>query len=162
MKTNRTLITLFIFFIAFSLPNSVSSQETREPKEQGRFEGRILADLNLDAEQRTKIREINRKQRPKQAQAVRALGDARRDLDRLVYTEGSSEAAIQEAINLMNRAQAEITSLRIMTEYEISKVLRPEQLKKFREIRFSRMSKGPRWRQPGPRGPRVRRPPGIR
>jgi Spy/CpxP family protein refolding chaperone len=108
----------------------------------------IFRQLGLTGEQLSKIREINQRQRPKIRQATLGVERARIALDEAIYSEDASEEKLKDALARFNRAQGDLATIRMQTEFEIRKVLTAEQLKRFRQIRQSR----PEPRRLGPRG----------
>lgn len=119
----------------------------------------IFRQLGLSSEQLSRIREINQRQRQKLQQATVAVERARIALDDAIYSDEASEEKLRDALARFNRAQSELASVRMQTEFEIRKVLTPEQLSQFRQMRQSR--RGPGRMGPGPRpgrGAPMRRP----
>lgn len=105
-------------------------QTAEQPKRPG-----LLAQLNLTREQVQQIREINQQNRPQIREANRRLQEASRNLDIAVYSDTGDEAGIQARVKEVDAAHAEFIKLRTQTEFAVRKILNPEQLARFREIR---------------------------
>lgn len=95
----------------------------------------LLAELNLSPDQVRQIRVINRANQPLQREAQRRLRDAKSDLDEAIYADNSDETNVQAKLKAVHVAQAEVIKLRSTTEFAVRRVLTPEQLVKFREVR---------------------------
>jgi Spy/CpxP family protein refolding chaperone len=136
----KKLNPLFIFLILFLSVNFVSAQiddgnppPNNYERPQNGFS--LLRELGLNQDQIRQIRIINRDIKPLRQEALERLETARQKLDESVYSDSADEAAIQANIREVNEAQAEMLKLRIRSELAIRKVLTPQQLSKFREIR---------------------------
>jgi Spy/CpxP family protein refolding chaperone len=100
---------------------------------------RILKELELTREQIQQIRRINARQQPIIQAAARNLREANRALDAVIYADFPNEEEILTKIKDVQTAQAELLKARTMTEFMIRKVLTPEQLEKFRQMRLRQM-----------------------
>ena len=58
-----------------------------------------------------------------------------RNLDQAIYADAVNESEIQNRLKELQAAQAEIARIRAMSELEVRKILTPEQLVKFRDLR---------------------------
>lgn len=150
----RTVRLFFLLTITLSLGLSVSAQ-VNDPAPSNQPTQQVYRQLGLSQEQLVRIREINRRQRPRFQRAELAVRSARIALDEAIYSPDSSEERVREALVAYNRAQAELTNIRLRTEFEIRKILTPEQLTRFRSIRENRMGPG-RGLGSRPRGRRER------
>ena len=137
----RTVRLFFLLTITLSLGLSVSAQ-VNDPAPSNQPTQQVYRQLGLSQEQLVRIREINRRQRPRFQRAELAVRSARIALDEAIYSPDSSEERVREALVAYNRAQAELTNIRLRTEFEIRKILTPEQLTRFRSIRENRMGPG--------------------
>ncbi len=130
------LFTLFAFSVVEAQeqmpPNDDAPQNLKQPVRRPN----LLAELNLSQNQVRQIRRINADNKLLRRDAQQKLRDAQRNLDQAVYADNADEAEIQTLINETHSAQMEVLRLRIMTEVAVRKVLTPEQLVKFREIRL--------------------------
>ena len=73
--------------------------------------------------------------------AQERLHDANKALDEAIYADTLNEQDMQAKMKEAQLAQAEVVKIRFMNELEVRKILTPEQLVKFRELRekFERM-----------------------
>ena len=117
----------------------------------------LLKELGLTDDQVQHIRRTNRARRPYMEEAGKRLRDANRALDSAIYADKLNEEDVAAKLQELQRAQAEVAKLRFRGELELRKVLTPEQLTKFRELRerFGR-------RREVRRDRRRNRPPGQR
>ena len=95
----------------------------------------LLRELGLTKDQVKEIRRINQSNRGDIRAAQQKVGEARRNLDQAIYAEKVDEAAVQERLREFQDAQADIAAIRFNTEFAIRKILTPEQLLKFRDLR---------------------------
>ena len=95
----------------------------------------ILAQLGLSQEQVRAFRKANQEHRPLMDAAQKRLREANRDLDIAIYSDTVSEEVFQVKLRAFQEAQGEVTRLRFQNELTIRKLLTPEQLNLFREIR---------------------------
>lgn len=132
----RILFILLLLTLGFS---AVKAQNTgiNAPKRQ--FDEprrpRLLQELGLTQEQIRRIRQINIENRNKIRGANFRLREANRNLDAAIYSDVADQTLIETRLREFQDAQAEVARIRALTELEIRKVLTPEQLVKFRELR---------------------------
>jgi Spy/CpxP family protein refolding chaperone len=105
-----------------------------EEKTQG-VRQNFLRELGLDREQIRQIRMLNAKRTPLMKEAQKTLRQANRYLDEAIYADSIDEKLIQTRLQEVQTAQAEVFKIRAMNEVEVRKLLTPEQLTKFRELR---------------------------
>lgn len=143
MKLSNILTVFLLIFIT----NLILAQE-KSPLDQNRerpkpvqqiFRLNALKELELTTEQIEKIRNINRVNRPLIRAAQQRLQRANRALDEAIYSDSLDENLIEQRVKEVQAAQAELLRLRIKTEVELRKVLTPEQLQKFRQLRQNRL-----------------------
>ena len=132
---------------ALSLSAPARAQEPPEPPPAARQEGararrrrdrdsaKLLMRLNLTPEQYRQLREIRRQSEPEMRALGRRLGLARRALDEAIYADALNEALVEERSREVAAAQAALGRLRALTELRVRRVLTPEQLQAFRELR---------------------------
>ena len=95
----------------------------------------LLLQLNLSPEQRAQLIEI-RTQNMSEGQALaRRLNQARRALDAAIYADTVDEAVIEERARAVADAQSAVVRMRALTELRVRRVLTPEQLNLFRQLR---------------------------
>lgn len=95
----------------------------------------LLSQLNLTPEQVAQMREIRAQNVPQARELTRRLNQARRALDDAIYSDSVDEAQIEQRAREVAEAQAALVRLRSQTELRIRRVLTPEQLQAFRELR---------------------------
>ena len=95
----------------------------------------LLAALGLTPEQIDQIKQINADQRPQLQQSVRRFREANRALNMAVYADVLNELDVQTRLREYQAAQSRLAGLRFGTELAVRKVLTPDQLVKFRDLR---------------------------
>jgi Spy/CpxP family protein refolding chaperone len=131
------IIALFVFGLASAeirAQEEVPPDEQRQPLPRARRPN-LLQELNLSREQIQQIRRINQARKPLMQEAQQRFREANRALDMAIYADSPSEADVQARMKDVQAAQAEVIKIRTQSEYAIRKVLTPEQLVKFRELR---------------------------
>ncbi|MFN6964788.1 MAG: Spy/CpxP family protein refolding chaperone [Pyrinomonadaceae bacterium] len=105
------------------------------PAEQPVRRPNLFRALGLSPEQMQQIRKINLDRRPEMEAAVRRMRTANRELDLAIYADNVDEAGFQARLKEFQLAQAEVARLRFLSELQIRRILTPEQLVRFRELR---------------------------
>ena len=95
----------------------------------------LLRILGLSRAQMQQIRRINQARKPQMDAAMSRLGDANRALDDTIYADSFDEAAFQARLKEVQLAQAEVARLRFTGEANVRRLLTPDQLARFRELR---------------------------
>ncbi|MBC7901365.1 MAG: hypothetical protein H7070_15080 [Saprospiraceae bacterium] len=95
----------------------------------------LLRELGLLPEQIRQIRRINMERKPLMEAAQIRLRQANRDLDLAIYADDVRDEDVRLRLNDFQAAQAEVAKIRFASELAIRKLLAPEQLVKFRELR---------------------------
>jgi Spy/CpxP family protein refolding chaperone len=95
----------------------------------------ILGHLNLSPDQITQMRSIQSESVPQAQQLNRQLNQARRALDEAIYADNADEALVEQRARDVAEAQAALVRFRAQTELRVRRILTPEQLQKFRELR---------------------------
>ena len=115
-----------------SSPENRNNLNNRENKKSGLREK--FAELNLTEEQKTKLKEL-RQNKDKGKEKFKEVFEARNSLQKLLKDPNASEQQIlsefEKSSKLMQQAQAE----RIQNMLKIRKILTPEQLNKFLEMK---------------------------
>ncbi len=129
--------------MAFSAAQAQEETTTDAPPRNFNQERRpnLLAELDLTRSQIQQIRRINADNKILRRDAQQKLREANRELDRAIYADNADETEIQNRLKDVQNAQAEVFKLKAATEYAIRKVLTPDQLIRFREIRQSFMER---------------------
>jgi Spy/CpxP family protein refolding chaperone len=97
--------------------------------------GEILRDLNLSQDQFKTIRKLLGENAPKVRAAQQDFRDAQEALDDAIYADSVDETLVQNLTKRSADAQATLMRLRTANEFAIRRVLNPEQVVKFRELR---------------------------
>jgi len=95
----------------------------------------LMRELGLSQEQIQQIRRMNAERKPVMNQAQRRLRMANRALDQAIYSDSVNEEDVQVRLKEFQAAQAEMVRLRFTNELAVRKILTPEQLVRFRELR---------------------------
>ncbi len=95
----------------------------------------LLRELGLSREQMQAIRRLNADRKFQMQDAQRNLGDARKNLDMAIYADVVNDAEFQVRLKDFQTAQAEVAAIRSTTEFEIRKILTPDQVIRFRQLR---------------------------
>jgi Spy/CpxP family protein refolding chaperone len=148
----RTILSIFSLFLFAGVAVGQPGPPDLQGPDDRRGDGRpnLLAELNLTPEQVQQIRQFNIERRPQMQAAQRRHREANLALDAAIYADTVNEAEVQARLRELQAAQAELARLRFESELAIRKVLTPEQLTKFREIRRQFEEHRLRMRQNGP------------
>src|SRR5947209_19004510 len=95
----------------------------------------VLGQLNLSSEQVGQMRAIQGESVPQAKILNQRLNRARRALDEAIYSDTVDEALIEQRARDVAEAQAALVRLRAQTELRVRRVLTPEQLQTFRQMR---------------------------
>jgi Spy/CpxP family protein refolding chaperone len=95
----------------------------------------LFKELGLTPDQVAQIKGINIERKPLMEEANRKLREANRALDMAIYADSPSDAEVQSRLEEFRQAQADVVRIRFMSEYAVRKVLTPDQLVKFRDLR---------------------------
>ena len=130
------IFTLLLTVLAFSTLRAQEPVEddNQNPRPLAR-PFKIMQELGLTREQIQQVRRINQARRPFMQEAAERWQTARRNLDLAIYADDSTDEQVRELTKEAAIAQSELLKERTLTEYLIRKVLTPEQLVKFRNLR---------------------------
>lgn len=139
----KKLHLLFLLIVLFFTVSAVQAQEENPSPDNDAVNQNqnvprrpnLLAELNLSPEQIGQIRQINADNKNLRREAQEKLREANRRLDQAVYAENADENEVQARIKDVHAAQLEVLKLRTQAEFAVRKILTPEQLTRFREIR---------------------------
>lgn len=152
MMKYKLLFSLLLLTLGFSVVRAQDEVNFDAPKQQSKMPNRpnLLRELGLNQDQIRQMRMINAVNKEKMQEAHFRLREANRQLDAAIYAETADETLIQTRLRALIEIQAEIAKIRTMTEFAIRKVLTPEQLVRFRELRqrFQQMRQQPRQEAP--------------
>ncbi|HEX8558596.1 MAG TPA: Spy/CpxP family protein refolding chaperone, partial [Pyrinomonadaceae bacterium] len=121
----------------------------------------LVRRLNLTPEQRARLVEIRMQGEPETRELARRVRLARRALDEAIYADASDESLVEQRAGELAAAQAALVRLRAAAELKVRRVLTPEQLQTFRELRrqaarrqlLRRRARGARIQPPPPEDP---------
>jgi Spy/CpxP family protein refolding chaperone len=146
MKTS--LLSAFLLFTCLTLlAGAVAAQDSPPPPQDGQRmgpppggpppddRGEILSQLSLTQDQFKNIRKLLGANQPKVREAQREFRDAQDALDDAIYADSVDEALVQTLTKRSADAQATLMRLRTENEFAIRRVLTPDQVSKFRELR---------------------------
>lgn len=138
-KTTGFIAILFLATLLL-LVNSASAQREGDnnfapPPDNQNMRGNLMRRLGLTKEQIQQIRKLNAARGPLMQEAQSTLREANRSLDEAIYADTVDEKLVDERLREFNAAQAEVARIRALSEIEIRKVLSPEQLVQFRQLR---------------------------
>ena len=139
----RLKLFLLAFTITLLIAGATFGQDARPDPEkaspqaasQGDERPNLFAALGLAPEQVRQIRQINQERKPEMMAAQRRMRVANRDLDMAIYADVVNDDDVQARLNEFREAQAEVARLRFTSELAVRKVLTPDQLIRFRELR---------------------------
>ena len=101
----------------------------------GKKRPNLFQALGVTPEQRQQIRTLRREAREDYTTAQQRLREASKALDAAIYSDVLDEPLIEQLILQRNEAEAALSRLKTMSELNLRKILTPEQVAKFREIR---------------------------
>lgn len=141
MKKINILSLIFTGLLMFLTFANVNAQEQVAPDNQNPNANqqvrpfKILEELGLTREQIQQIRRINQERKPIMQEAQQRWRISNRNLDEAIYSDTTTDEEVKELMKEAQLAQAELLKARTLTEYMVRKVLTPEQLTKFRQLR---------------------------
>lgn len=95
----------------------------------------LLRELGLSQDQLRQLRQLNVDRKPRMEEAQRKLREANRLLDEAIYADEVNEADVEARLKDAQQAQADVFRLRSANELAIRRILMPDQLARFRELR---------------------------
>lgn len=129
-------VLLFIFAPHALAQNAAPPQQPQEEAPPADAAAALLSQLNLSPAQVSQMREIREQSVPQAKELTRRLNQARRALDESIYSDSLDESLVQQRAREVAEAQAALVQLRAQTELRVRRVLTPEQLQTFRELRI--------------------------
>ena len=136
MKYTKLFLVLFTALVALG-PYGYG-QDGPPPEDRPQDERRrpnLFAELGLSPDQLQQIRRLYQERRPRMMEARRKMGEAARNLDLAIYGDSVNEAEVQARLKEFQSAEAELARVRFEGELSVRKILTPEQLVRFRELR---------------------------
>ena len=139
----RLAVVLFgLNLLLFPLCAEAGAQEQDEPQTPQQASPQnparalnLMQRLNLSREQRQQLREIRRQREPEVRDLVRKVRLARRALDEAIYADAVDEALVERRTRELAVLQNLLAHHRAVTELKVRRVLTPEQLRLFRDLR---------------------------
>lgn len=116
-------------------PQAPAQPETAPAPRRPGQAANLLLRLNLSPEQLRQLREVRRQSEPEARALTRRLNLARRALDEAINADALDEALVEERTREFTAAQAALARLRAQTELRVRRILTPEQLRAFRDLR---------------------------
>ena len=137
LKIFNLIFTFALLTFSFSVVSAQDESPADSPKPQFDRPHRpnLLQELGLSQEQMQEIKRLNADKKPIIREAQARLRQANRNLDEAIYADNIAETEIQARVKEVQIAQAEVIKIRSLTELAVRKILTPEQLTKFREMR---------------------------
>lgn len=132
------LTLLFLFAILFAVPTLAQEEPVTEPQRPVANQDprtNMLRQLGLNREQIQRLQRINRERKPLMDAAQEKLRNANRSLDEAIYADEVIESDVQTRLKDLQLAQAEVFKIRFTSELAIRRLLTPEQLVRFRNMR---------------------------
>jgi Spy/CpxP family protein refolding chaperone len=134
---------LFLVFIsaAAAMAGGAFAQDATPPIEGQQIERadarrpKLLAELGLTPEQLAQIRRMNQERRLAIRDARQKMSEAARNLDMAIYADVVIDADVRSRLKEFQAAEAELSRLRFESELAVRKILTPEQLVRFRDLR---------------------------
>ena len=147
MKVNIFIKALFLAALTFVSVTAGAAQATASPENKPQANQQptpylpsvdkpnLLAQLGLARPQIQQIRRLNMERKPLMEAAQLRFRDANRLLDEAIYADQVDDSVVQERLKEVQLAQADVAKVRYMSEVAIRRILTPEQLIRFRELR---------------------------
>jgi Spy/CpxP family protein refolding chaperone len=135
-------LAFFGLLLLFPLCATAEAQQQEEPESPQQASPQnparalnLMQRLNLTPEQRQQLREIRGQREPELRDLARRLRLARRALDEAIYADAADEALVEQRARELAVLQNLVAHHRALTELRVRRVLTPEQLRLFRDLR---------------------------
>jgi Spy/CpxP family protein refolding chaperone len=129
-------LALSLSMLAIFGVGAFAQEGTPQPQPKAQDEKpNLLQQLGLSSDQLRQIRQLNQDRKPAMDVAQRRVREANQALDAAIYSDNVDEDNVKARLNELQQAQADIALLRFTNELAIRKVLTPDQLGRFRELR---------------------------
>lgn len=166
MKRLSLLFTIILFASFFSVVYGQSERiDTRNQRLPPNPRPNLMRELGLSPPQIQQLREVNNEWQPRLRKAQQAFRAAQDELDEAIYLEVLDDAVIEEKMEAVHKTHTEVIKTRTEMQTLTRKILTPEQLLKFRELReqFAKRNQNLRRIPNNPRKrPNQQRPPNRR
>jgi len=97
--------------------------------------GNLLQQLGLSPDQMLRIRQLNKQRKPAMEEAQLRVREANRVLDAAIYADTVDDSQVAARLEELQKAQADVARIRFTNELAIRRILTPDQLSRFRELR---------------------------
>lgn len=131
----HSLVFTFSFFVLSFMTVFGQMQSPPPDDDPPQKRPNFLRELNLTPPQIQQLRRLNQERKPLMMESRRRLEEANQALDEAIYADVENEAEIQKKIRAVQEAQAEMIKNRTQMERAIRRILTPEQLAHFRDLR---------------------------
>ena len=130
----KLLLTSLVLLVvaAAALAQDVKSEASATPQPGN---GNLLQQLGLTPEQVSQIRQLNKQRKPAMEEAQLRAREANRALDAAIYADNVDDAQVAARLDELQKAQSDVLRIRSTNELAIRRILTPEQLGRFREMR---------------------------
>ena len=136
MKKLSLFLPLLLLLTGSVLSQDANVEPTPAPQAvQQDARGNMLREIGLSPDQVRAIRKLNMNRKPLMEAAQQRLRNANRLLDEAIYADEVIDADVQARLKEAQVAQAEVFKIRSTSELAIRRVLTPDQLMRFRELR---------------------------
>ena len=137
MKISPKLLLVVVFVLAAWTVSTAQPPNGKSPHEKGGpgDDVNLLQELSLSPDQIKQLREMNRDRKPRMDAAQTRMREANRALDHAVYSDSLDESEVAARLKEYQDAQAGVAEIRFNSEVSLRKILTPEQLVRFRELR---------------------------
>lgn len=106
------------------------STQTEQPQRPN-----LLKELDLTPDQVQQIRQLNQDRRAEKQAANRRLKAAKDALDSAIYGNEENNAEVQKRVRELHDARLEVLKNRVADEQNLRRILTPQQLGRFRELK---------------------------
>ncbi len=150
-----TAVFIFCIVALTAFGSSTANGQDGKPAEasptpdakQGTKRPELFRMLGLTQDQVVRIRRLNMARKPQLDAAQDRLKNAMVSLDRAIYADTLDETDVVAKLKEEQQAQAEVQRLRFAGELAVRKILTPDQLVRFRDLRERLASERPRANQ---------------
>jgi Spy/CpxP family protein refolding chaperone len=130
-----SLFLIFSFSVVSAQPPDALQEEANFPSAGRPPRPNLLQELDLTKNQIQQIRRLNQERKFVMQDSQRRLREANRALDEAIYSDSDDETEIQMRLREVQAAHTELIKNRTITERAVRRILTPEQLSKFRNLR---------------------------
>ncbi|MDT5294958.1 MAG: motif family protein [Acidobacteriota bacterium] len=139
-----SLVLSLLLLVLAPAPQARAQEQDAQPapqeggaQPQGGVRGKnLMQQLSLTQEQRGLLREIRKQSEAKARELTRMMRLARRALEEAIYSDNVDETVIEQRARELSAAQAALVRFRAQTELKVRRILTPEQLQSFRDLRL--------------------------